>query len=271
MMELSLLDMLARLIIGLVIGFNIGLTGIGGGVLAVPALTLLLHEDTSFAVGTAAAYAFLTKLVAAWRHYRLKHVDMHSTLFILLGAVPGTILVAILMNHLMESRDVGPFISQLLAWSILLSACLMLANFIRRGRVPANQLTLLARFVTAKRGRERTAMIIVGILLGALIASTSMHGVFTVVMMVMVLGMEARKTVGSSIMVAVVLTFLTAVIYGTGSHVHWMTALIMSLGSVIGVWSGSHLSARVPERKLRAVVIVVIFLAGFSMLAKAIG
>ena len=39
---LTLLELAVRFVLGLLIGFCIGLTGVGGGVLVVPALTLML-------------------------------------------------------------------------------------------------------------------------------------------------------------------------------------------------------------------------------------
>ena len=269
-MDMPFIDILARVIIGLVIGFNIGLTGIGGGVLALPALTLLLQEDPTAAVGTAAAYSFLTKIFAAWRHTKLKNVDKRSTSLVLAGAIPGTIVVAILMNKLMETKDLGPFINEMLAVAIIFAAVLMLVNFIRRGRGNADDLTRLAKFVTANKERETISMLLVGAFTGAIVASTSMNGVMIVVMMVMVLGMDSRKTVGSSIMVAVVLTFITACIYSAGSHVNWVTASYMAVGSIAGVWMGSNLTVKVPERRLRAVVIAVVFAAGIAMLVKTL-
>jgi len=46
-MDLSIFEMIARIAIGAIIGFLIGLTGIGGGVLVMPAVTFCekrLHE-----------------------------------------------------------------------------------------------------------------------------------------------------------------------------------------------------------------------------------
>ena len=75
MFDLTSLDIIARLVIGLVIGFCIGLTGVGGGVLMIPALTELLGFNTTQAVGTTSLYAFLTKIFTSKYDYVL--VDLY--------------------------------------------------------------------------------------------------------------------------------------------------------------------------------------------------
>ena len=57
------------------IGFAIGMTGIGGGVLVMPTLTILLQLPASVAVGTASLYALLVKMYAVFEHHKIKTID----------------------------------------------------------------------------------------------------------------------------------------------------------------------------------------------------
>lgn len=54
-----------NLVIGFIIGLGVGLTGIGGGSFAVPALILLCGLPGNAAVGTAFVFAGTLRLVAA--------------------------------------------------------------------------------------------------------------------------------------------------------------------------------------------------------------
>ena len=83
-----------RILIGLIIGFCIGLTSIGGGVLILPALTVLLKTDPLVAVGTTTLYAFLTKITAIFHHIKLQNVDWPICKRFLIGAIPSTILTS---------------------------------------------------------------------------------------------------------------------------------------------------------------------------------
>ena len=70
-----------ELIIGTSIGLTIGMTGIGGGVLLMPALTVILSIPASIAVGTASLYSFLTKIYATIEHIRFKNLKYKPCLF----------------------------------------------------------------------------------------------------------------------------------------------------------------------------------------------
>ena len=84
------LGWLIRLILGLFIGFCIGLTSIGGGVLVLPALTVLLKLDPLVAVGTTTLYAFLTKITALFHHLHLKRLT--GLFLVLFSWVPFLLL-----------------------------------------------------------------------------------------------------------------------------------------------------------------------------------
>lgn len=81
-------------LIGLFCGFFAGFLGLGGGILLVPALTILLKQDIKKAFGTSlvvmAIYAFPGSLI----HLFLKHVDLKLALLLILGVIPGAYLGA---------------------------------------------------------------------------------------------------------------------------------------------------------------------------------
>lgn len=61
---------------GLLVGFLIGLTGMGGGALMTPLLIMLLGVPPAIAVGSDLAYAAITKVVGAAQHYRQQTVHI---------------------------------------------------------------------------------------------------------------------------------------------------------------------------------------------------
>src|SRR5438045_3272996 len=70
----STLDLLAQfrvliIVAGLVVGFLIGLTGVGGGTLLTPVLVLMGVPPT-MAVGTDLFYGSITKMVGSYQHWR---------------------------------------------------------------------------------------------------------------------------------------------------------------------------------------------------------
>jgi uncharacterized membrane protein YfcA len=76
--------------VGLVAGIASGLFGLGGGVLIVPALTLLLGFNQELSVGTSLAVLLPpVGLAAVLEYYRHGNVNLKAALFIALGLFVG--------------------------------------------------------------------------------------------------------------------------------------------------------------------------------------
>src|SRR5688500_13262310 len=65
------LDIVVTVGIGFVLGFLIGLTGVGGGALVAPALYVILGMSYTGAVAMSLVYSFFTKIVGLVQHVRL--------------------------------------------------------------------------------------------------------------------------------------------------------------------------------------------------------
>src|SRR6266446_1740689 len=76
---------------GLLVGFLVGLTGMGGGSLMTPVLILILGVKPSVAVGSDLAYAAITKFVGAFQHHRQGTVNMDIAWRMAYGSVPGSL------------------------------------------------------------------------------------------------------------------------------------------------------------------------------------
>ena len=74
---------------GLVVGFIIGLTGIGGGALMTPALIVLFGIPPVIAVSTDLFYAAITKCGGIWAYAKNQFVEWKIVVFLLLGSVPS--------------------------------------------------------------------------------------------------------------------------------------------------------------------------------------
>lgn len=90
----TLSDIFIRLGFGILIGFCLGLTGVGGGVLIIPILQVVFGMNPVLAVGTASVIASLVKINAAISHVVAKNVSWREVGYILAGAVPVTFFIA---------------------------------------------------------------------------------------------------------------------------------------------------------------------------------
>ena len=264
----SLAPIVVRLVLGLLIGFCIGLTGVGGGVLGLQAMTLVIGLDPIRAVGTTSLYICLTNISAVFHHSRLRTIDWKMVRMILVGAVPGVIVVSLWISghggDLAFERGLKWFIVAVVLFSVAVMTINLIA--VLRGQAVASGKGPTRRFLDVPRVRALAA-VVSGAVVGGLIGATSVGGgVLVVPILVLVFGLSASRTVGSSVTIAFVLTLLVAVIFGRGGELDVSTAVVMAVGSLGGVPLGSRLSVRMPDKVLRAVMVALIAFAAFMML-----
>lgn len=81
--------------IGAAVGLLSGFMGVGGGIIAVPALTLLFGMSQQLAQGTSLALILVTAPIGALEHHRLGNVVPSLLPGLALGALVGTPLAAL--------------------------------------------------------------------------------------------------------------------------------------------------------------------------------
>jgi hypothetical protein len=92
------------LLLGLVVGVLSGIIGIGGGVLLVPALIYLFHENQRQAQGTSLA-ALLAPVgaLAFLEYYRAGEVNVKAAVFITIGFIIGGYFGGLSAQHIPET------------------------------------------------------------------------------------------------------------------------------------------------------------------------
>ncbi len=267
-----------ELAIGCVVGFTIGLTGVGGGVLAMPALTALLGMPATAAVGTASAYASMTNGLACVAHWRQRNVQFGVAKWFLTGAIPGNIAACLVIGHLKATAtdahaterlqaNLKAFVAGVMVFSVML----MIANLMRDLRRAEGQrdplYTPTPAEILVPPAPKRLLGVLLGSLVGAIIGATSVGGgVIIVPLLIICFGLSMRHTVGTSTFIALVLTLCTALLSAGRGDVHWTIAGLMSIGSVLGVQLGSRLSGKLPDRVLQGAVIILLAIAIIGML-----
>lgn len=263
----DVIDIAIYIVCGTVLGFLIGLTGVGGGVLTVPILILIVGLNPITAVGTASFYAVLTKLYAVYRHARQDTINWRVGLRFLWAALPGVICASLLVK--LGKASLSPegvdilqnWISYIIIFSIGFSLCTLLVDY--------NHFE--SRFLNSLPGKVFSVLCI--FLVGAVMGATSIGGGILIIPALLLFYRETSKYVGTSIFVAVLLMFAMSVIYaflGGGDHsgdVNVKVAAFMAVGSLVGTHQGSALSKRIHPRRLQRIVIAVIILAVLMMLA----
>jgi len=253
---------------GFFVGLIVGVTGVGGGSLMTPLLVLFFGISPATAVGTDLLYASLTKTVGGWVHARRGTVDWKVFGLLIMGSLPSAIVtIALLKFFALEEATLHSLITNVLSAALLATATLLLfkdaiKKLARRlvRRKDGSIYQLHHRYLSA-------ATIATGAVVGTLVTISSIGaGVLgTMVILFLYPRMPTAKVVGTDIVHAVPLTAVAGMGHLALGTVDLVLLGSLLLGSLPGIYIGSHLGAKVPEKLLRRMLAVMLLIIGLKM------
>jgi uncharacterized membrane protein YfcA len=242
---------LSFIVSGFAVGLLVGMTGVGGGSLMTPLLTLMFGVSPSIAVGTDLAFASLTKGVGTLTHRMRGTVRWPIVRRLCIGALPAALLASLALKHFgMLDKEIGQVIRYVIAISVMLTVVALL--FKRKMLAWINshpQYQLQGAALTA-------ATIASGALLGTLVTISSIGaGAIGATLLVMLYPrLTAAEVAGTDIAYAVPLTAIAAVGHWWLGSINWELLLTLLVGSVPGITLGAFAARAVPERVLRGLL-----------------
>jgi uncharacterized membrane protein YfcA len=249
---------------GFMVGLLVGVTGVGGGSLMTPLLVFLFGFKPAVAVGTDLLFAAITKTGGVLVHHgNHKSVEWRIVGLLAMGSLPAAIATLYMLNHFAKvGKETTGMITYTLGIALILTA---LALFFRTYVQKAGQSS-----EEHQPGRfhhlQAPATVVVGVILGVLVTMSSVGAgaLGTVALLFLYPRLPTLKVVGTDLAHAIPLTAI-------GGFGHWQMGNVdftllgsLLIGSLPGIWIGSHLSARIPENVLRPVLASVLMLIGFK-------
>lgn len=250
---------------GFAVGAIVGLTGVGGGSLMTPLLMLLFGVSPSVAVGTDLLYAAVTKSGGTIAHSLKGTVDWRISGALALGSIPAAAATLLFVHHFFPGGIGGA--SKLISFALGIALVLTAVSLVFRQKIQA----FGARFAPAQANPRRTFRLTVatGVVLGVLVSISSVGaGALGVTALFFLYPhLPAHRIVGSDIAHAVPLTLVAGVGHWFLGSIDWLLLGSLLIGSLPGIWVGSQISARVPERVLRPILAGVLVLVGTRLIA----
>jgi uncharacterized membrane protein YfcA len=246
---------------GLLVGILVGLTGVGGGSLMTPLLVFLFGFKPATAVGTDLLFAALTKTTGVWVHHT-KHssVDWRVVRWLSVGSLPFAVATLYILQHLASiGKETTGMITVTLGVALLLTALSILVRSI-----------LIRRSEKIQRGRfdswQIPATVLTGAVLGVLVTLTSVGAgaLGTVALLFLYPRMLTVKVVGTDLAHAIPLTAVAGFGHWMLGNVDFVLLSSLLVGSVPGIWLGSHLSAKLPEKLLRPILALLLLIIGLK-------
>lgn len=240
--------------LGAALGTMGGLFGIGGGLIAIPALGVLFGLDQQLAQGTALVMVVPNVLLALWRYHQRNRIELRHALPLslcsFLFAWLGSIWAVGIDAHSMRLGFVG-FLVALAAWNVL-RMFLKVAPPSTELRYPWPWLAVLGSFAGTMGG-----LFGVG---GAVVATPILTSVF---------GTTQVVAQGLSLALAAPSTLVTLVTYGVHHSVDWHVGIPLAIGGLLSISWGVKLAHALPEKVLRGMfcvfLVVCAVMLGFEL------
>ncbi|WP_297510661.1 sulfite exporter TauE/SafE family protein [Thermococcus sp.] len=237
--------------LGFLVGFLVGLTGVGGGALMTPSL-IFLGVEPVVAVGTDLLYATVTRIFGVLFHGRKCGIRYDIALRLFAGSVPAVILGGLLLRWI-DKEVLNEYLTVLLGTILITSAILGLLK--GEIHVPI---------------RPRWAYVyLLGFIVGLTVQFTSVGaGVIVSFTLMNIARLEPRDVVGVTIVYGLALSGLSFLNYAGLNGVDYGLAFLLILGTIPGVYLGTHVNRNSTGEKLKRAINVIVLVIGLLIVFK---
>jgi uncharacterized membrane protein YfcA len=259
-------------------GFLGSLLGLGGGMIVIPALTLMLHVDIRVAIGASIVSVIATSSGAAAAYVRDRLANLRVAMFLELGTTTGAIIGAYLAG-IVHPRLLFILFGVILAYS---------AFAMLRGRRMTEEQTEVGAFtrhlklsgsyfddvagieIAYEPVRARLGlllMVIAGTVSGLLGIGS---GALKVPAMDLAMELPIKVSAATSNFMIGVTAAASAGVYFARGQIDPFVAAPVALGVLAGAFAGSYTMGRIGSRAVRIIFVIVLALISVQMLLKGI-
>ncbi|MBX8495618.1 sulfite exporter TauE/SafE family protein [Pseudomonas cichorii] len=230
-----MIEVVMFVLMGAAMGTLGGLFGIGGGLVAIPALGVLFGLDQQLAQGTALLMVLPNVLLALWRYNQRNRVLLRNALMLI---VPSFFL-AWLTSLLAVRVDPQHMRLGFVAFLILLTVFNLAQMFLRKGQASTQLRHVNWLWLLGVGSGVTGGLFGVG---GGVIATPILTSLF---------GATQVVAQGLALTLAVPSTAITLFTYALHDHVNWSMGIPLAVGGLASVSWGVRLAHSMPERLLR--------------------
>lgn len=236
---------------GAAVGFCVGLTGVGGGSLMTPLLTLMgvpLHT----AIGTDLLYAALTKSGGAVVHAMKRNINWRITGLLAAGSIPAALLTLwVLETWFGNANGYKHILTRSLGFMLLLTGASLV---FRRQLQRLHDANPAQSRLREALDRNATAFTLaMGVMLGVLVTLSSVGaGAFGVMILFSLYPLlPTIRIIGTDVTHAVFLTLVAGLGHMKMGNVDFALLTWLLMGSLPAIVAGTLLSSRLHEDVIR--------------------
>ncbi|MES2363661.1 MAG: sulfite exporter TauE/SafE family protein [Pseudomonadota bacterium] len=253
---------------GFAVGLVVGLTGVGGGSLMTPLLIFFFGIKPHLAIGTDLLFAAFTKMGGTISLARARVVDWRIVGQVALGSIPATLLTLYILQRLGPANPaIQAVMTTTLGLALLLTAIATLYKALRGKAAPTHIAPELLDQAT--KARHWALPVAFGAVIGTLVTLTSVGAgaIGVIVLMLLYPALPLPRIIAADIAHAVPLTLVAGLGHASIGSVDWPLLLKLLAGSLPGIWLGSHLMHKTPDRVIRSLLSFLLAYAGVKLIA----
>ena len=260
---------------GVLVGFCVGVTGVGGGSLMTPILISLFRIEPHIAIGTDLLYAAISKFCGSFVHAKKMNIVWPIVIWLAVGSIPASFATHwVLENYLSQSTHYKAVLTMVLGFMLTITGLSILFrsqienlfNKYRKQELP--DMTQDLEKVKLQAKEKRVAIIIMGNILGIFVTLSSVGaGAFGIMaLVVMFPNLPMIRIIGSDVVHAVLLTLVAGLGHMSSGNVDFMLLMWLLVGSIPAIIVGTLLSSRMPEKLIRKILGITLFALGVNFM-----
>lgn len=256
---------------GMLVGFCVGITGVGGGSLMTPILIGLFRIEPHIAIGTDLLYAAISKFCGSMVHAKKLNIVWPIVLWLAVGSIPASFGTAWVLEHyLSQSTHYKAVLTMVLGFMLTLTGVSIIfrtriEKFFNKFRNKENTQTENEQLAVQNK---RTYIVIMGIILGVFVTLSSVGaGAFGIMALVIMFpNLPMIRIIGSDVVHAGLLTLVAGLGHMSAGNVDFVLLMWLLVGSIPAIIIGTLISSRMPERLIRKILGITLFALGVNFM-----
>ncbi|MEB3752959.1 sulfite exporter TauE/SafE family protein [Acinetobacter sp. MD2(2019)] len=264
-----MVDAIQFILAGVLVGFCVGITGVGGGSLMTPMLIGLFKIEPHIAIGTDLLYASISKFCGSMVHAKKLNIVWPLVFWLSVGSIPASFGTHWVLEHyLSQSNEYKKVLTIVLGFMLTLTGI----SIVFRAQIEK----FFSRFRSQQIESEQISfttnrvlyIIIMGIVLGVFVTLSSVGaGAFGVMALILLFpNLPMIRIIGSDVAHAVLLTFVAGMAHMSSGNVDFQLLTYLLIGSIPSIIIGTLISSKMPERMIRKVLGITLFLLGINFI-----
>ena len=265
-------DSLEFILAGVLVGFCVGVTGVGGGSLMTPILIGLFRIEPHIAIGTDLIYAAISKFCGSLVHAKKLNIVWPIVLWLAIGSIPASLTTTWVLDHyLSQSNSYKAVLTTILGFMLTLTGLsIMFRGYIEKFFSKFGK-KLDSETIEQERQRlkdKRLYILIMGIILGVFVTLSSVGaGAFGVMaLIIMFPNLPMIRIIGSDVVHAVFLTLVAGLGHMNSGNVDFTLLMWLLVGSIPAIIVGTLLSSHLPEKIIRKILGITLFALGLNFM-----